>query len=545
MLYFLKTLCAVSLCAAAAAVNHLPAVFTPPPMPPTASFEQSSVLSLQANPTLVGTAANIKAPLILSIAAQTPLDASISTTTSLAVAGGKWGAVLPPLVNGRYLLSLRSGTTTLATSTLAVGLKSLPALLAVPLPVYDVADGRLSRFSITAGAGGPVTIGRIGFFVASNNADVSELALYGFSDSSYTTSLLGSSTPLNSAPVDLDGQVASISPDEPLSIPTGQTYYFELDGTVTPGDTSYTVITTLLADHTQLSPTTLASSTGNFIWTPNTFGTSTELAADWLNGSMLSIPQNGIVEGRSGAPVPTPPTCTLNASTNVVSSQPVVVSWTSSDADYAVWNNSTRVGVSGTQTFASIPAPTTYVLTFYGKYGTVSCTAAFSSTASQVASGVATTSATTTQTGGGGGTQASSTSPIVDSLLASTTSGVAPLSVKFTTTVNTAKSCAALTYSLGYGDNSTSTISVSKNTCKQVVSTFTHTYLRAGTYTAALYRAGGTSTNELIQKITITSKVSFIDRAGAMLAGASAAIPMALHAVFMKTVYLLYGAISK
>jgi hypothetical protein len=81
-----------------------------------------------------------------------------------------------------------------------------------------------------------------------------------------------------------------------------------------------------------------------------------------------------------------------------------------------------------------------------------------------------------------------------------------PLAVKFTGSVNNAKSCAAQTFSLGYGDGATSTISVAANSCKALIFTLTHSYTKAGAFTAGLYKGTGTSTAQRIQTQVITPK---------------------------------------
>jgi hypothetical protein len=91
---------------------------------------------------------------------------------------------------------------------------------------------------------------------------------------------------------------------------------------------------------------------------------------------------------------------------------------------------------------------------------------------------------------------------------------VVPLSVvTFAGSVNNTKLCTAQTYSLGYGDLSTSTISVTLNLCKAKTFSFTHSYSKIGTYTTALYIGTGKSMQRLqTQVITVKTTLSAVEK---------------------------------
>lgn len=66
-------------------------------------------------------------------------------------------------------------------------------------------------------------------------------------------------------------------------------------------------------------------------------------------------------------------------------------------------------------------------------------------------------------------------------------SGSAPLYVSVETSVNTTNSCAAATYTLDFGDGSpVQSIPVPAGVCQSEQQTYTHTYMRSGTYNVTL-----------------------------------------------------------
>lgn len=94
-----------------------------------------------------------------------------------------------------------------------------------------------------------------------------------------------------------------------------------------------------------------------------------------------------------------------------------------------------------------------------------------------------------------GASTGGSGAPVGGFLQVTPISGNAPLAVSVTATVNTTNSCLSATYILDWGDGSaTQLIPVSANTCKELQSTFTHTYTYGGQYTVKLSAGGHEST---------------------------------------------------
>lgn len=97
-------------------------------------------------------------------------------------------------------------------------------------------------------------------------------------------------------------------------------------------------------------------------------------------------------------------------------------------------------------------------------------------------------------------TQSGPTPAIVAGVIQVTpTIGVAPLTVNITATVNTARSCAAATYVLDYGDGSgAQQIAVAAGNCSPMSQSFTHAYQTTGSYTIKLSSGTHQSTATII-----------------------------------------------
>jgi hypothetical protein len=464
---------------------------------PVAGFDATPELSLRADPLVSGTVAGLAAPLTLTITSAA--GSSVYASGPIEPAQGHWSLrVFPPLPAGAYLMTLRSGGAALATSSLFVGLKSLPEIsLDDSLPPADVADGRLMRFAVRAGAG-PIGIDQLSFSIVPQAASVDALQLYAYTDSRYTEGVGSSTALLNASSTPFESPSIIIVPDTTVEIPAHQTYYFELDGTVTPTDVEYSVETTLLGDKPPVavgSAATLASSS-NMLWSPNTFGTSSPTDTDWLSSALvMGVPPEGLSQMRfSTAPQqPEPlPTCSLALSTTTAKAGvSFVVSWQSSSASSAEWGNGMSAALSGSQT-GTTSMTTNFSMLFFNQYGETTCTASL---------------------------YVPPAAP-TDGFAASPISGAVSLAVTFTGSVNNSKSCAAQTYTLGYGDNASSTISVPKNLCAAQAFNFLHTYTKTGSFVAGLWQGAGTSSAQLIQKqtITVTAKTGFLFNTASMMA---------------------------
>jgi hypothetical protein len=366
------------------------------------------------------------------------------------------------------------------------------------LPASDISDGHLMHFAISAAPSGPVGIGQLSFLITPSNATVDSVLLYAFSDSGYTMPISSASTTdglLNSTSTTPADTAFVIVPDTPVEIPAGHTYYFALEGVVQPTDTTYFVETALVGDQgvaaVGTQPVVAASS--SVVWTPNTYGTSSPQDADWVNASVLAdIPHQGLVVTRANDPAPAQPSCSVGISTTTAAfGQKVVVTWDSTDAQTLVWSDGAAAQPQGSKTITMGSTTTTYILNVSNQFGQAQC---FQTVAAPRAA-VATTTAITTPV-------------VLDTMSVFPKTGVVPLKTSFVMTLNTAQSCAALTYTLGFGDNSSSAIKVPLNTCKVQTVTISHTYIKLGTYTAGLYSGTGTSTKQLISKQVVTVKTT-------------------------------------
>ena len=502
--------------------------------PPEATLDIASSTSLLAAPRISGSAENLTAPLQLTL---TPTDIARANqiayaNISVPIRAGRWSMTVPPLLNGAYRVNVSSGGVLLQSGVITVGLKSFPRVeLDSSLPQSDVADGRLMRFKVTAPQSGSITIAQFGFAMTTESADVSALNLYAYTDPDYSQPVATSTGGLlNAEPLDF---AASFSlPLLPvLYIPAGETYYFELDGTVAPSDTVYSVATTLLGDSatTTLGSAGTFAASNNIVWSPNTYGIPADTDTDWINGSFVEgIPQNGLQETRINAPAPQTPDCTMSADTDTaLPGQHITITWSSSDTSSSVWDDGTKDAVSGTKVFIAPSATHTYTLTFSGPDGAAACTATVvvlkpSTVVTIVKVATTTTATTTTTTTATTTTTTATTTPPTatttpDTFSATPISGMVPFAVAFKGSVNNSNSCATSTYSLVYGDGNASQVVVGAKVCKVQTFSFAHTYSKVGTYTSGLYLGAytgtGTTTAKLLQTqvITVKAKTAWID----------------------------------
>lgn len=477
---------------------------------PKASLDNKSLLSFEASPSLSGSAANLIVPLHLSITASSTISSStmVMFSKDFATTTKSWSVmVYPPLPEGLYQVTLTSGGSVLDRGQLFIGAKFPTVTLDQTLAPYDVADGHLARFSIHAEHS--IGIAQFAFSIQSTAATVDSVTLYGFTDSAYSQAIAtNTDATLASAIPDATSSIARLIPNLPIEIPAGTTYYFELDGSVTPTDAAYSVTTALLKDSEVTTGNSVAelASSSNFIWSPNSFGMASSSDLDWVNGGAIPELFRGIIAERYSTPILA---CDLQASTSTIqASTPVVLTWTSSGADRAVWNDGSSANLQGSRTLVA-SSTRTYFLSFSGSLGTTQCFATVTlQTPTTPVLPTGTYVATTTTPATTSTATISATSTLA-SFSATPESGKAPLSVIFKGSVNTSNSCAASTYTFAYGDNSTTTISVPARLCKPQSFSFAHTYSAVNTYSAKLYfgsfAKGGTTTPTLIQSQKITS----------------------------------------
>lgn len=216
-----------------------------------------------------------------------------------------------------------SGTTIMSGATAgAAGMKlfkSYPTLaLDTSLPSTGAADGRLMRFKVTANAAGPVGINEFTFTVASTTGvTVTTVRLKAYTDASYSTAISGqgSGGQIGSDTANItSGTAFEIVPTtNPVQVPAGQTYYFELTGAVTGVDTGDSLVTTLSGDSSALTGLTSGYNVGtttssgevgataaNFVWSGNSSTTAARTDVDWSNGfNIPGLPSGGLIQTRS------------------------------------------------------------------------------------------------------------------------------------------------------------------------------------------------------------------------------------------------------
>lgn len=211
-----------------------------------------------------------------------------------------------------------SGTTVQSGATAGVAgvrvFNSFPTVTMETLPSTGIADGRLMRFKVVANAQGSIGLGQFVFAISTTSATVTNAALYAYTDSAYSSAVSGQgtsgqigsteATPVNGT--DFEIQVSSSQ----LTVPAGETRYFELRGSVTGVTTGSSVVTTLQGDAAfpSLAASTFMSqfatidsgSNDDFIWSPNSTTTADLTSADWTNGyGVAGLPSAGLIQTRS------------------------------------------------------------------------------------------------------------------------------------------------------------------------------------------------------------------------------------------------------
>lgn len=197
------------------------------------------------------------------------------------------------------------------------------------LPTTGLQDGRLMRFRVTADAKGPVNITQFVLNVATTTANVTNLNIRAFTNAGYSTPVAGVSTDGSlqataqseiaanqngnaTTSVQTAGGTATV-----LTIPAGETRYFEVYSTITGDATGAAVTTRLLGNSAfpaianvgaTVNPLLSAASTvftntansGRFIWSPNSTTTSAiRTDQDWTNGyGVPGLPAGGLLGSR-------------------------------------------------------------------------------------------------------------------------------------------------------------------------------------------------------------------------------------------------------
>lgn len=200
-------------------------------------------------------------------------------------------------------LTVRGGASTGVAGVRAYN--TFPTLALDTLPTTGVADGRLMHFKVTADSHGNVGLGQFTFTIATTTLNVSNVQLFGFTDASYSSAISGQGT---------SGQIGStitptttgatfvIAPtSNPVQVPAGQTYYFELRGSVSGVATGASEVTTLKGDSSGGAIAAFSQGSGNILWSPNATTTAaTTSGNDWATSyGVAGLPSGGLIQTRS------------------------------------------------------------------------------------------------------------------------------------------------------------------------------------------------------------------------------------------------------
>ena len=177
----------------------------------------------------------------------------------------------------------------------------------VSLPTSGVSgDRNLIEFSVAANNQNPVGIDQFVFsFASSTGVTITNPALY-YSDGGTPNTLVQNGN-ANATTYSVPQNTASTTIATPLEIPAGHTYNFLLQaGTVAYSgvNSTYNITTTLKGDSTDLAPNMIsgatATSSSNFVWSPNSTTTSLGISNDWTNGyGVTGLPSFGISSSRA------------------------------------------------------------------------------------------------------------------------------------------------------------------------------------------------------------------------------------------------------
>jgi hypothetical protein len=209
--------------------------------------------------------------------------------------------------------SVNSGTATQPAAGNGTGIfATYPTVAAGTLPSNGNADGKLIAFSVTANSKQQLGLDQFVFtFASSTGVTITNPALYyGNAAGSETTLVANSGVSATTYTSNALGNIASTTLQSPLEIPAGSTWYFLLKAqslTYSGSANTYSITTTLKGDSTDLSSAgagmltgAAATTTYNFVWSPNSTTQSTGQSTDWSNGyGITGLPQFGISTTRS------------------------------------------------------------------------------------------------------------------------------------------------------------------------------------------------------------------------------------------------------
>lgn len=208
----------------------------------------------------------------------------------------------------------QSGATVNATGSTSVAgvriYKSFPVLAKASVPTNTLNNGQQSllRFTVSANAKGDVGVGKVTLrFATTSITSLTGVNVYAFTDAAYSVpvsglrsdgALLASDT--DNPAVATDIQVVASTP---VQVPANSTRYFEVRGTIAGAITGSSIQTSLQGDAAYAAlagfDDTLtnidADANDDFIWSPNTTGTSAAGDADWVNGfGLIGLPSSNM-----------------------------------------------------------------------------------------------------------------------------------------------------------------------------------------------------------------------------------------------------------
>lgn len=253
-------------------------------------------------------------------------DKTLTVRVDLAMVGtsqsGTQGALIAVDFNGADSTGTQgtgsgSGNTINATGSTSVAgvrlFKSFPTLALDTLGSTGIADGRLTRFRVTANAAGSIGISQFRFAVSTTSATVTNIQLFAYNDSAYSNPISGQGTSGqigSTVSTAVNGTAFAINPTtNPVQVSAGATVYFELKASISGVTTGSSVVTTVLGDSaypTNLTPgfsvatSTALTGANNFVWSGNATTTSTASHVDWSNGFGLpGFSASGLIQTRS------------------------------------------------------------------------------------------------------------------------------------------------------------------------------------------------------------------------------------------------------
>ena len=303
----------------------------------TASSSASDLVQVQlqvggvtiGTATFVGSNTNATSTLTSPLALARDTDVVVTVKADLANIGtsqpGVTGHVIAVDVDTNNTNTQGSGAQSGASvnasgSTAVAGVrlfKSFPVLAKAAVPTNTLNNGTqtLLRFTVTANSKGDVGVGKVTLRMATTTASVTDVNVYAYTDSSYSTPVSGlrSDGALLATDILATGNATWVSSatdlnvvaSTPVQVPASGVRYFEVRGTVAGAATGASVQTSFQGDAAYPAHaastyddtlTNIDSDTNDdFIWSPNTTGTSVVGDPDWTNGfGLIGLPSSNM-----------------------------------------------------------------------------------------------------------------------------------------------------------------------------------------------------------------------------------------------------------